>query len=78
MKKLIIILTCLLLAGCVSIKLPDGTEYFRFGPQQIDDCLITRPDGTEILFEGQKSELPTVTITLPVGAFKIGGDEVKP
>ena len=77
----LIILTLLLFSGCASLEHTDKdgnvTKYFRIGNQQIGEGLLRLPDGSELLFEGQKSDLPTVTVTLPVGAFKIG-NEVKP
>ena len=76
---LLTLIACLLIVGgCgVEAKYTDELgrtfEYRRFGPQQIGEVLIEFPDGTQFLMDGQKSELPTVTITLPVGAFEIGG-----
>lgn len=69
---LLLTLTCLLLlSGCVHVRYKDF-EYLRIGNQQIGEALLTLPDGSELLLDGQKSNLPSVTITLPVGAFKIG------
>ncbi len=66
----------LLLSGCVRVKLPDGTEYLRIGPQRIDGAIIKFPDGSELLLEGQKSELPPVEITAT--SITIGGKKVNP
>ncbi len=63
MKTLLLITLALLLGGCVHVKLPDGTEYWRVGEQQIGEVLLTMPDGTEFLMDGQKSKLPKVEIT---------------
>ncbi len=56
----------LFLGGCVHVKLPDGTEYWRVGEQQIGEVLITKPDGTEFLMERQKSTIPVLIVT-PAG-----------
>ncbi len=69
-------LSLFLLFGCVHVKLPDGTEYWRVGEQQIGEFLLTKPDGTEFLLDGQKSELPPVEIRAT--SITIGRKEVKP
>ncbi len=49
MNKCIIVLACLLM-GCATIKLPDGTEYRRFGNQELNDISIKaeKPDGSKV------------------------------
>ncbi len=74
--KTLLITLALLLGGCVHVKLPDGTEYWRVGEQQIGELLLTMPDGTEFLMDGQKSELTKVEITAT--NITIGGKAVKP
>ena len=74
--KVLLITLALLLGGCVHVKMPDGTEYWRVGEQQIGEVLFTLPDGTEFLMDGQKSELPKVEITAT--NITIGGKVVKP
>ena len=77
MKTLLLITLALLLAGCVHVKLPDGTEYWRVGEQQIGEVLFTMPDGTEFLMERQKSTIPVLIVT-PTG-FQFGeAKKVKP
>ncbi len=77
MKHLLTLtLALLLLAGCVRVKLPDGTEYLRIGPQRIDGAIIKFPDGSELLLEGQKSELPGVEITAT--SIIIGDKKINP
>ncbi len=73
------LILCLLMAclvgGCVRVILPDGTEYLRIGSQQIGEALLTLPDGSELLLDGQKSELPKVEITatsITIGGKKVG------
>lgn len=56
----------LVLGGCVLVKLPDGTEYWRIGEQQIGEVLFTLPDGTKFLMERQKSTIPVLIVT-PAG-----------
>ncbi len=73
--KVLLITLALLIGGCVHVK-QDGFEYWRFGSQQIGSALLTLPDGSELLLDGQKSELPTVEITAT--SITIGGKEVKP
>lgn len=51
-------------------------EYWRLGNQQIGEALLTLPDGSELLLEGQKSELPHVTITAT--SIEIDGKQVNP
>ncbi len=64
MKTLLaLLLLALLLGGCVHVKMPDGTEYWRFGEQQIGEVLLTMPDGTEFLMERQKSTIPVLIVT---------------
>jgi len=50
-------------AGCVHVKLPDGTEYLRIGPQKIGEVLIEFPNGTQFLMDSQEAALPPVKIT---------------
>ncbi len=74
---ILLITLALVLGGCVHVKLPDGTEYWRVGEQQIGEVLITMPDGTEFLMERQKSTIPVLIVT-PAG-FQWGeAREVKP
>ncbi len=70
-----VVLLCLLFCGCVHVKHGDF-EYWRLGNQQIGEALLTLPDGSELLLESQKSELPRVTITAT--SIEISGKEVKP
>ncbi len=72
---LAIIIGTLVLNGCVHVKQGEF-EYWRFGSQQIGSALLTLPDGSELLLDGQKSELPKVEITAT--SITIGGKEVKP
>ncbi len=68
----ILIWLALLLGGCVHVK-QDDFEYWRFGSQQIGSALLTLPDGSELLLDGQKSELPKVEITatsITIGKLK--------
>ena len=75
--KILIITLALLLNGCVHVKLPDGTEYWRLGEQQIGEVLFTLPDGTEFLMVRQKSTIP-VWIVTPAG-WQLGeARKVKP
>ncbi len=74
--KILLITLAVLLGGCVRITLPDGTEYMRVGPQQIGEALIRFPDGTELLLDGQKAEMPPVEVTAT--SITIGGKEKKP
>ncbi len=70
--KVVIITLALLLGGCVHVK-QDDFEYWRFGSQQIGSALLTLPDGSELLLDGQKSELPKVEITatsITIGKLK--------
>ena len=69
-----IILLCLILGGCVHVKQGEF-EYWRFGEQTIGEALLTLPDGSELLLDGQKSELPKVEITAT--SITIGGKKVK-
>ena len=58
MKIVLIILLCLLMAGCAKITTPWGT-YERFGPQQLIavEILVTDPnDGKEILITFDKQD----------------------
>ncbi len=73
--KILLITLALILCGCVHVKQGDF-EYWRFGSQQIGSALLTLPDGSELLLDGQKSELPTVEITAT--SITIGGKKVKP
>lgn len=77
MKTIITLIACLLLGGCAMLEHTDKagnvTRYFRVGDQSIGFGSVTLPDGTVLNFTEQEAELPTVTITLPVGAFEIGG-----
>ena len=74
--KLLITLA-LLIAGCVCVKLPDGTTYLRVGPQEIGEVLISKPDGTNFRMERQKAVMPVLIVT-PTG-FQWGeAREVKP
>ena len=73
--KLLIITLALVMCGCVRVKLPDGSEYLRIGPQKIEEVLIEFPNGTQFLMENQKAELPTVEITAT--SITIGGKKVK-
>lgn len=73
--KLLILTLALVLAGCVRVKLPDGTEYLRVGPQKIGEVLIEFPNGTQFLMENQKAEMPTVEITAT--SITIGGKKVR-
>ena len=63
MKTTIALLLALMLCGCVHVKDGKGLEYWRLGNQQIGEVLLTFPDGSELLLDGQKSELPPVKIT---------------
>ncbi len=80
MKTLLLIALALLLGGCVQFSHTDPqgnvTKYLRFGSQQIGSALLTLPDGSELLLDGQKSELPTVEITAT--SITIGGKKVNP
>ncbi len=69
---LIILLT---LTGCVHVRQGEF-EYWRFGNQEVSEALLTLPDGSELLLEGQKSELPKVEITAT--SIIIGGKKVGP
>ena len=71
----VIILFVFILSGCVHVRQGDF-EYWRFGEQQIGEALLTLPDGSELLLEGQKSELPKVEITAT--SITIGGKGVTP
>lgn len=62
-KCWVIIILAVVLSGCVLVKLPDGTEYLRIGPQEIGEVLIEFPNGTQFLMESQKAEMPKVEIT---------------
>jgi len=73
--KVLLITLALLLGGCVHVK-QDGFEYWRFGSQQIGSALLTLPDGSKLLLDGQKSALPTVEITAT--SITIGGKERNP
>jgi hypothetical protein len=73
MKYLLTIVLALVLSGCVHVKQGDF-EYWRLGDQQIGEALLTLPDGSELLLDGQKSELPKVEITAT--SITIGGKEV--
>lgn len=72
-----LLLLALLLAGCVHVRHGEF-EYWRLGEQQIGEALLTLPDGSELLLDGQKSELPKVEITLPATSITIGKKEVQP
>ncbi len=76
MKTIITIIACLLIVGgCVKFTHtdPQGNiiEYIRIGNQQIGEALLTLPDGSELLLDGQKSELPTVVVTAT--SITVGG-----
>lgn len=71
----VVLLLALMLGGCVHVKQGDF-EYWRFGEQQIGEALLTLPDGSELLLDGQKSELPGVEITAT--SITIGGKKVGP
>ena len=77
--KIITLILCLILSGCSMFehvgKDGDITRYFRFGEQSIGVGSVELPGGGKLNFEGQESKLPTVTITLPIGGIKIGGEE---
>ena len=74
----LILIAALLLSGCSMLEHTDKdgntTRYFRCGPQQIDEALLRLPDGSELLFGGQKAELPTVTVTAT--SITVGGEEM--
>ena len=72
-KLLTLILLAVLTGGCVMVKQGDF-EYWRFGDQHIGEALLTLPDGSELLLDGQRSELPHVMIS-PTG-IEIGGKAV--
>ena len=72
--KHLLTLALLLLSGCVHVRQGDF-EYWRFGEQQISEALLTLPDGSELLLDGQKSELPKVEITAT--NITIGGKKVR-
>ena len=75
--KVLLITLALLIAGCVCVKLPDGTTYLRVGPQEIGEVLISKPDGTNFRMERQKAVMPVLIVT-PTG-FQWGeAREVKP
>ena len=71
----VVLTLALLLGGCVHVRQGEF-EYWRFGEQQIGGALLILPDGSELLLDGQKSELPTVEITAT--SIIIGGKKVKP
>lgn len=74
-QKVLLITLALLIGGCVHVRHGEF-EYWRFGNQQIGEALLTLPDGSELLLEGQKSELPRVIITAT--SIEIDGKQVKP
>ena len=65
-----LLLLAVVLSGCVKLTHTDPagniTEYIRIGEQQIDGMILTLPDGSEILFERQKSTIPVLIVT-PTG-----------
>jgi hypothetical protein len=75
MKHLTLTLLLLVLAGCVTMTYEDTEgniiRYERFLEQEINEVLLTLPNGAEFLLEGQKSKLPHVTITST--GIEIGG-----
>jgi len=79
MKTLLLLILALILGGCVQFSHTDPqgnvVKYLRFGEQQIGEAILTLPDGSELLLDGQKSELPKVEITAT--SITIGGKEVK-
>ncbi len=75
MKTITAILLCLLLGGCVHVKQGEF-EYWRLGEQTIGEALLTLPDGSQLLLDGQKSELPKVEITAT--SITIGRKKVLP
>ena len=62
------------LSGCVHVRHGDF-EYWRLGDQQIGEALLTLPDGSELLLDGQKSEMPVIVVT-PAGVMV--GKQVQP
>ncbi len=73
-----LIIAAVLIGGCAMLEHTDKdgnvTRYFRIGNQSIGEGMLTLPDGSELLFEGQKSELPKVEIT--ANSITIGGKAV--
>ncbi len=81
-KAAILLILCLLMAvvaGCVTMTYEDAEgniiKYERFLEQEINEVLLTLPNGAEFLLEGQKSNLPHVMITST--GIEIGGEDVK-
>ena len=72
MKRYLIPLSCLLLAGCVTATGPWGS-YTRVGPQQIAGFEAeANPDGTmKVKFESQKSESEAMSEALLEAVRKI-------
>ena len=75
MKKQIItvlVLLCILLCGCAQIELekilPDGTiirgKYTRQLNQNIEGFYLKSPDGWEVGFSKQESNVPTINLNL--------------
>lgn len=71
MKKLIIIIFCILLASCASIKFnPDTGEvkYTRFGDQHIQGFELEKTEngGVKVLLKGQQSNAEALTEAIRV------------
>jgi PBP1b-binding outer membrane lipoprotein LpoB len=59
-----LLVVAVVITGCVSLSLEAGdttATYSRFGDQQITKLSITKPDGTTVLLEGQKSTADALT-----------------
>lgn len=69
MKRLLIILFCCLVGGCVSAKYNPKTSeisYLRIGDQELGGVEIILPDGSSVAFEQQKSETEILQTLLQV------------
>lgn len=68
----------MMLGGCVKMTYTDAEgnsiTYERLLEQEVDEVLLTLPNGAEFLMDGQKSKLPGVVIT-PAG-ITIGAKEM--
>ena len=65
MKHLILLLTVYILcSGCSHVRYtaPDGTsaEYWRLGPQRLDNLIIRLPDGSEMGLDRQEADITLI------------------
>jgi hypothetical protein len=83
MKKLILSLAlCILLSGCAKARLetvledgrPISIEYVRWFNQNIDGFKLTAPDGWELSFDHQESD---IEVAFKLGALSVSTGDSK-